>query len=350
MKRLEEIDRNFAIKDLTVKAGTITYNGCEPPFSVHGVFLPTESHNCFHRMDPSISPLVNPGVNELNDHCAGGRIRFATNSSYIAVTAVLTKVSKMPHFTMTGTAGFDLYSDKSHIATFQPKFDISDRLFGEYSNTERTMREYTLDLPLYSGLKEIYITLDEDALLQSAKTYKNDKPVVFYGSSITQGGCASRPGTSYPAILSRALNLDYINLGFSGSAKGESVMAEYIAGLDMSAFVLDYDHNAPSADHLNQTHENFFKTVRKAHPDIPVICLSRPTPFDIEVKERAAIIENTVLHARLNGDRNVYFINMSDYLAKKGILNEATVDKIHSNDLGFYFMAEAVIEIVKNLL
>ncbi len=347
MKKIEEIDQNFIVKDSVTQNGTREYDICKAPFSVHGL-LPCEERTGFCRMPPEVSARVNKRVHFLNAHCAGGRVRFQTNSRRIGVRAVMTNIGKMPHFALTGSAGFDLYSGIEHIATFNPKFDIIENFFGEYIGNSCELREYTLNLPLYSGIKELYIILDEDAVVQKANPYKNDKPIVFYGSSITQGGCASRPGTAYPAIISRNLNLDYINLGFSGNAKGEDEMAEYIASLDMSVFIFDYDHNAPTAEHLEQTHERFFKIIRKAHPDIPIVCISQPISRTQEYCERAKIIEKTVLNAKRSDDKNVYFINMSNYLEEKGILNEASVDKCHPNDLGFYFMAEAIKKMIEN--
>lgn len=106
--------------------------------------------------------------------------------------------------------------------------------------------------------------------------YSIEKPIVFYGSSITQGGCASRPGNSYTHIICRWLDANMVNLGFSGNAKGEPEMAELISQIDMGALVMDYDHNAPDAEYLLNTHENFFKIIRSNHPYLPVIFVSKP--------------------------------------------------------------------------
>ena len=96
--------------------------------------------------------------------------------------------------------------------------------------------------------------------------YRDMKPVLYYGSSITQGGCCSRPGNTYQAVVSRRLNIDFVNLGFSGNARGERAMAEYVAAQPMSAFAFDYDHNAPSVEHLKNTHYDFY-------------CIKRTTPL-----------------------------------------------------------------------
>ena len=112
-----------------------------------------------------------------------------------------------------------------------------------------------------------------------------------YGSLITQGGCASRHGMSYQSIVSRKFNCDYINLGFSGNAKAEDEITDYIKNLEMFVFVLDYDHNAPTVEYLKNTHEKMFKAVRDAHPDIPVIMMSRPKHFlTEEEKERRKVV------------------------------------------------------------
>ena len=121
---------------------------------------------------------------------------------------------------------------------------------------------FTINFPLYQGVNSLYIGLKEGSVIKEAPEYETTAPFVYYGSSITQGGCASRPGSAYQNILSRHLQWDHINLGFSGSCKGEDEMAYYIASLDMSVFVYDYDHNAPTVEHLKNTHEIFFKKIK----------------------------------------------------------------------------------------
>ena len=118
---------------------------------------------------------------------------------------------------------------------------------------------------------------DADAELEPAEDYTYTKPILYYGSSITQGGCANRPGTSYQAIIHRSIDADYINLGFSGSCLAEDAMLDYISNLDMSVFVYDYDHNAPTPEFLEKTHEPFYKKLRERRPDLPIIMVSAPT-------------------------------------------------------------------------
>ena len=196
-----------------------------------------------------------------------------------------------------------------------------------------------------------YLDWDSEDV-QSRKCYETarrfDKPIVFYGSSITQGGVASRPGNAYTAIASRRLCCDHINLGFSGSAKGESEIAEYIAGLDMKAFVYDYDHNAPNSEHLRLTHEKLYRRIRESHSDIPYIMISKPTGYEHD-RVRRAIIMDTYRNAVNDGDENVYFLDGATLFV--GDEREAcTVDGCHPNDLGFYRFAKALEPILKACL
>ncbi len=338
MKSIDQIDRNFAIPAACTRENVRAYDALQPPFSLHGVFY---QDGRFRRLPEETAAAASEGVLALHAHCAGGRVRFRTDSPYVAVQAVMGEVGKMSHFALTGSAGFDLYEGQTFLAAFQPRFHITDSLFGSVTLEEGRMRELTLHLPLYSEVRELTILLDRDAALLPVDPYPAP-PVVFYGSSITQGGCASRPGTAYPAVVCRRLGLDHINLGFSGSAKGEPAIRAHLAGLPMSAFVLDYDHNAPSAEHLAATYEPLLLAVRQTHPHIPILCLTRPIDRAGDQAARQQVMEAAVANARARGDGQVYFVDVKEYLSAQGVLEEASVDGSHPNDLGFFFLAQAV--------
>ena len=172
-----------------------------------------------------------------------------------------------------------------------------------------------------------YFRLTEGALLERAP-YAVGKPVVFYGSSITQGGCASRPGNAYPALLSRRLSMEYVNLGFSGNARGEGSMARHIAALNPAAFVMDYDHNAPTPEYLRETHCRLYTTIREKNPDIPYIMLSRPdftTHPEKDSIERRRVVEDTFRYARAQGDKHVWHM----YVLSRETLIRGPFEKIH---------------------
>ena len=204
----------------------------------------------------------------------------------------------------------------------------------------------------YRNIPDIFSLFlhDKNSEILPPEPYATEFPVVYYGSSITQGASASKPSGAYQNLLSLFLNIDHINLGFSGNAKGEQSMADYIASLKMSAFVMDYDYNAPTPEHLKETHEPFFKTIREAHPNLPILILSRPKyyPNDEELLRRD-IVRQTYENALSNGDKNVYFIEGNTLMSDE-IKDLGTVDGTHPTDLGFFSMAKRIEPMLKEML
>ena len=345
--RFDEIDKNFKIETKLDLQDVVFYDPRCLPFSIYGV---NYENGLYRRMPENIAASLNPNILYLSKNTAGGRIKFRTNSSYVAIS---TKVEPhhMTHMAAIGSHGFDLYVGKNErfFASFRPPFEMTDGFESVAKFESRRMREITINFPLYTHVEAVYIGLSENAKILPTEGYKYEQPIVFYGSSITQGGCASRPGNSYQGFISRALSTNYVNLGFSGNAKGEDIMAEYVAGLDMSVFVYDYDHNAPSLEHLEATHEKMFRTVREAQPTLPIVILSRPKYYltDVE-KTRLAIIKRTYDNAVARGDENVYFIPGTALM--KFAREHGTVDGCHPTDLGFYSMVKTLIPVLKKIL
>ncbi len=342
-------DSNFKVETKIDKKDISFYNIDKAPFTVHGIF---KENGKYRRMPESDAKKVSDRIAFFHTNTAGGRVRFITDSPYVAIHAKMDTLGKMPHFALTGSVGFDLYVDNEYSRTFVPPFDIEDGNETGYETiiefTDSTQRQLMINFPLYSNVKELYIGLQDGSLLKEAKPYKNKKPIVYYGSSITQGGCASRPGMVYPAIISRRFDCDYINLGFSGSAKGEDEIAEYIKNLDMSVFVYDYDYNAPSVEHLENTHERMFRIIREKQPLLPVIIMSRPKYFlTDDEKERRRVIETTYRNAISAGDKNVYFIDGG--ALPELCENSRTVDGCRPTDFGFASMAKAVGDVVEKI-
>ena len=347
--RIDEIDKNFKVETDLNLPNVKFYDPRLEPFTIYGV---TFSDGQYRRMPDEIAKSVNPSIHVLSKETSGGRVKFKTNSSYIAIH---TKCSRhiMPHFALTGSSGFDVYTgvNQKFLGTIIPPWNCNEfsGYDGKLEFPDRKMREVTLNLPLYSPVFELYIGLEADARIEKTSGYKYETPVLYYGSSITQGGCASRAGMCYQAIISRALNANYINLGFSGNALAEDIMAEYVAKQDMSVFVYAYDHNAPDIEHLEKTHERMFKTVRAANPTLPIILLSRPKYYlnDVE-KKRLEIVKRTYDNAIAAGDENVYFIPGPTLM--KYARDNGTVDRCHPNDYGFASIAKVLTPLIKKLI
>ncbi|MBQ8642684.1 MAG: SGNH/GDSL hydrolase family protein [Clostridia bacterium] len=350
--RIEEIDRNLKVETSIRKDDIIWLSPKDAPITIHGL-CETELDMPYHRLPESVAKASNPGVEGLMWHTAGGRIRFATNSPYIAIKAVMNECGTMPHITKAGQSGFDLYGYTGgrsvYIGTFMPASGLT-RGYESCIHVKPEMNTYTINMPLYDGVKELYIGLAKDSEIQAAAPYRYEKPVLYYGSSITQGGCASRPGNAYQGFIERKFDTDYINLGFSGSARAEEAMNEYLASLDASVFVCDYDHNAPSLEHLKNTHYPLYKTYREANPATPVVFVSKPDfRGDADSIARRAAIYETYRIAKENGDDNVYFIDGEQLFAGE-FRDSCTVDGCHPNDLGFYRMGMVIGEMVGRLL
>jgi hypothetical protein len=211
----------------------------------------------------------------------------------------------------------------------------------------------TVYLALYKPVKVIGIGVDREARFEKARSFATPKPVVFYGTSITQGGCASRPGMSYQAIAGRMLNIDFVNLGFSGNGKGEPDVAAAVARIDASCFVLDFAQNNGTVDSLREVYGPFLDTLRKAHPDTPILAI---TPI-YAAREASGGTQNDGMREHIRqvvsqrigaGDRNLQVVEGTDLLGPSR--SDGLVDGTHPNDLGFQWMAEGLVPRLRRML
>ena len=298
---------------------------------------------------------VSEGALHLAQHTSGGQLAFKTDSRYIAVRAKLDVAPHdVPHIAHTAL-GLDFYERTSDGVVFRKAVGpTTAQMYGETleqlaiaAAKERKMRSWRVNLPLYNGVRSLELGFEPGSNFEAPEPFAVPKPILFYGSSITQGACASRPGCCYTAMLCRKLDAEQINLGFAGRAKGEIAVAEAIASLDLAAFVMDYDHNAPDAEHLRKTHGPFFRTVRAAHPDLPILMLSRG---DSCIAERTAAVRATYDEAVAAGDKNVYFLDGKTYFADLEDWRAATLDGCHPNDFGFYLMYRTILPVLMKML
>lgn len=290
-----------------------------------------------------------PQLCQLGNRSTGGRICFRTNTKKLYIKLVLKTFIRDHAIPQIGSSGLNIFAgDRKKGLFIGNVFPTGNKgtdplVTGTTLELDGTMQDITMFMPKNEEVENVFIGIDDDSDIEEPTPYENKKPVIFYGSSITEGGCAGRTGNAYTAFLSRWLNMDYINFGFSGSAKGEPEMAEFISNLPMSVFVYDYDYNAPDVQHLANTHEPFFKTIREKNPDLPIIMLSRPNyACNVEDSEkRISVIKNTYENAVNNGDKNVYFISGKTFFEEADVF-ACTIDRIHPNDLGCYLMAKEI--------
>ena len=351
MTDISKIDKNFAIPSTIDKEDIVFYDVKQNDWCLYGVMYDQKE---FFRMEKEVADEVSHGVKWLNLNTTGGRLRFVTDSEYIAISCKMDTVHHMNHMPLSGNAGFDIYVDEKFHRPLIPPADMQNGYNSIQSFNDRKLREITICMPLYNPLNELHLGLQKDAVFKPASPYTIQKPVIFYGSSITQGGCAARPGNQYTAILARKLDFDYRNLGFSGNAKAEDLMIDYLSKQEMSVFVMDYDHNAPNADHLRKTHEKLFLAVREKQPDLPIIMITKPNiALSLNYEddaERREVIRQTYQNAIARGDKNVYFIDGESFWANEEDKGTCTVDGCHPNDHGFALMAKGIKPILEKAL
>lgn len=334
------------------------YDITEEPIKIYGLAVADSRGRRFWRLPESIMKKMpnQEYFSYLAKRTTGGRVRFATNAGEFVIRMTLKEAAEDINFPTAGSAGADVYYGKGpqsvyggYIAPWGHSTEevVLEKTFQKPGG----MITVTINLPRNDHLLGMEIGLPEDAVLEAPEEYTLQDPIIYYGSSITEGGCVSRVGCAYTSILSRWLDADYRNYGFSGCAKGEEVFADFLAQQDkISAFVYDYDHNTPSIEHLRETHEKFFLRFRSAHPDVPVLMLSRPDvdPYTDDIQQLRDIVCQTYQNARARGDKNVYFIDGRQYFGDLGRA-ECTIDGVHPTALGMMRMAETIYPVLRKM-
>lgn len=341
------------------------YDPKEKPFRISGFAWFGEEER-YRRLPDKTGYDIPIRVDELATNTSGGQISFRTNATKLALKVKLADAAALGHMAASGQCGFDVYvgepGKQMYYATACPSLlDHSyEKTIWDFNSSSQhsseQQSEVTLNFPLYQGVEEVLIGTNPEAIIEQPTPYLSDKRVIFYGTSITQGACASRPGMSYTNILSRRFNLEFINLGFSGSGKGEHGVALTLREIERPAcFVLDYEANVTYKEYQD-TLTPFIECYREYHPLVPIIILSRiPFVQDKAIGEyedyqkRREHAKFTVEKLEQQGDKNISFIDGSTLLGE--LWHECTVDGIHPNDLGFMEMAnrlESAFEFLRN--
>ncbi|WP_164545613.1 SGNH/GDSL hydrolase family protein [Paenibacillus albus] len=332
----------------------------DAPFRLAGFAWGTKG-GCYRRLPVVESGVLRKEVDELANHTAGGQIRFRTNATKLVIQAKLYAPNTAEHIPATAVNGFDCYlgdyGSQLYYGTTRFPHDADHYEYVFIEDLAPDMRGVTLHFPLFQGVHEVRIGVNEDAVLEEPSGYDHDGKVIVYGTSITQGGCASRPGMAYSNILSRRFNLEFINLGFSGNGQGDPEVAAFINEVKYpSVIVLDYDTNCPTLQKLVDTMPEFIRIIRSRHPKVPIVVVSR-IPFGFEHAkrssyhdriERMTFQQELVNKLRSQGDGSIHFCDGANLLGD--IWNECTVDGIHHTDLGFMQIANGLTPLLQNLL
>tara|TARA_Y100001935_G_scaffold29304_1_gene22734 strand:- start:1225 stop:2394 length:1170 start_codon:yes stop_codon:yes gene_type:complete len=297
--------------------------------------------NKYDRLPASYKDSVREPVWNLSKNSAGLSIRFLSNSSVITAKWELLNNFSMDHMPDTGIKGIDLYFKNNdqwqYINTGRPSgFNNEYKLI---DNMDNELREYKIFLPLYDGIKNIEIGIDNSSFIQKPKK-NNKKPIIFYGTSITQGACASRPGMAHTNIISRKLHRNVINFGFSGNGRMEYPISKLISESDPAFYVIECMPNMYPPDLVASNTIPLVNVIRSKNPNTPIILVDLFTSPINTLDKNAVRSTNEMNNALKNeykkmvdkGYENIIYIESSNALGNDF---EGTVDSVHFTDLGF---------------
>ena len=320
----------------------------------------TETKAFYDRFPAKAEGKVRPDVWNLSRHSAGLAARFITDAPTIHARWTLTsKRLEMPHMPSTGVSGLDLYVKGENgkfrwLANKSPSGETTSLVLA--SAMPPGNHEFLLYLPLYNGVTSVEIGIPKANSLAKGPAYDtaHARSVVFYGTSICQGGCASRPGMVHTAILGRWLQRPVINLGFSGNGRMEKEVAELMAELDPACYVIDCLPNI-GAKEVEERTAALVKILRAAHPNTPILLVEdrnyTDSFFNAGKRERndtnQAALKKEFEKLKAAGVEQLYYLEGKDLLGDDG---EGTVDSSHPTDLGFMRQAEAFHKVLNDIL
>jgi len=354
---------SFSQPSETIKTdSTVIYHGRQH-FLIEGTAISDSlKESPYDRLPISYKEKVREPVWDLSKASAGITVRFHSNSTSINLKWTVLNDLDMSHMAATGIKGIDLYTKYNNkwryvttagalvgLKTYQNKSIPADSI-NEYElikNMTPEFREYKLFLPLYDGVTKLEVGIDSAASIEKA-TPSSEKPIVFYGTSITQGGCASRPGMAHTNIISRKLDVDCINYGFSGNGRMETTIVELISEIDARFYVIECLQNMDS-EQVKERVKPLVDIIRTNHPHTPIVLVENmmyTMAFLNQTLETRLIEENTALKNEYDkiiksGTPNIFYIkDNKEFLVD----NEGTVDGVHLTDLGFKRYADYLIE------
>ena len=367
---VEKYDSRMALQSAVVDTNGVKW--------IDGMFLPLEG-KCFRnttayydRLPSNVTEKVNAGVRGMRNHSSGLQFRFRTDSKNLHFKwKPINPSLAMDHMPSTGVSGIDIYGQD---ADGKWRFVRQGRIRsfnngGSLSIGWTPGKPCLVNLPLYNGISSFTLGIDKDAKIEALGPRKSgvDKPVVFYGTSITHGGCASRPGLAFPSIVGRDLDVPIVNFGFSGSGRMELEMSEHLAAIDASCYVLDCLWNMgairkngaepceadlrganPGPDMVVRVrYEPFIRSLRAKRPGVPIVMAEQCDVFCGGPNAKDRFMRALYEKFLSEGWKNLV------YLPKTDMYNgdfEGTVDGCHPNDLGMMTMADAFGAAVKKAL
>lgn len=354
---IAKFDERMAIADIVVTNGVKWMDGKLLP--IEGRMFDDVDHY-YDRLPSGVTTNVNGGVRAMKHHTTGLQFRFVTDSKKLTFKWVpYFNDLEMDHMPSTGVSGIDVYryDEKANRWIYVKTGRIRDVKGATLQIPWKPGSACLVNLPLYNGIKSFRLGIEEKADIKPLPPRKSgvQKPVVFYGTSITHGGCASRPGLSFVNILGRDLDVPVVNLGFSGSGMMEYEMSEHLLRIDASCYVLDCLWNMGSKTLeskrkrglVEENYEPFIRNLRAKRPGVPIIMAEACDVFGGEPNVKDIYTKNLYDKLIAEGWKDLYYLPKKDMYFSDG---EGTVDGCHPNDWGMMALAKSFGKAVKDAL
>lgn len=305
------------------------------------------------RLPDRLKNEVPSKVWQLAQAPAGVRLRFRTNTVNLGIAAT-TGTYKLAPSPPTALIGMDVYVEGRYLGSALP--DDKAVLKKQWTlGTEAAMREVEIYLPIGAPTVVQELIIDAGAKMEPGSAYSQEKPVVYYGSSITQGAQASNPGVAFPCFLGRWLNMDFVNLGFSGNGMGEPALARAVAEISAAVYVIDYWANPPP-EVYEKTFPEFIAIIRAKHPDAPIVVTgpyynpsevfgSRMGQYQLEKRK---LIPRLVAEKQKAGDQNIHYVDGFDLISPEQA--DALSDARHANSYGMFLYARGLEPVLRKVL
>lgn len=312
----------------------------------------------WNRLPVELKDTLREELYDLGCNTAGMSVRFASNTTSIRVKWKSVLKRRMNHMTPTGIRGLDLYvlqddSTWTFVSSVRPNVNSKNSNYSVVAGMLPKDREYMMYLPLYDGVDSLYIGVDSAAVISRPQIDlpRREKPIVMYGTSILQGGCATRAGMAHTNILQRELNREVINLGFSGNARLDLPIAELMGSIDAGLYVIDVLPNN-TTENLRKNIEPFYRALRQANGDVPILFIESPLfPIyrfcpDVEkaLREKNQALKEFYDRLVAEGQSDIYYMKGEDVL---GDDVEGTVDNYHFTDKAFRYFADRMLPLIE---
>lgn len=341
------------------KADDMIYHDASK-FPLYGSAVKNDSLT-YTRLPDSLKTKIRKELYDLGTNTAGMFIRFSSNAKKMKVKWKNSTGLEFNHMAPSGISGFDIYTlmedgKWEFVSPARPIVNKRNSKATVFAAMKPGMREYIMYFPLYNGVDSVYIGVDSAAVLEMPKVDlpKREKPVVIYGTSITQGACSSRPGMCHTNMLVRDLNREVYNLGFSGNGRLDLEVAEVMASVDAGLYVIDCLPNN-KVDALKANIDPFFQLLRSKRPDVPVLFVESPMfpgylldmNEEATLKEKNAALREYYEKLKKAGVKKIYYFETKNILTED---RQGTVDGYHFTDLGFYRFEKKLLPVIQKIL